>query len=163
MRSVEPFRLRKRMYGLMESGCADDKAAEKNLQVWKSMLKRKTRLDWESEFRPHSVGSDDKRGRHWNKKGKGIRRFSGGGLLQDPQIMSGLNLVLVIRFGRTHPAPTALTRHILRAQITTDHRRRGRRRNTTTRTSGGHNRNEPRPVLRQRLVWRIWIWICLFI
>jgi hypothetical protein len=45
-----------------------------------------------------------------------------GGLILDPQIMFGFNLVLVTLFGKTHPAPTALTRHILCAQITTDSR-----------------------------------------
>ena len=33
MRSVEPFRLRKRIYDLLESGCADNKAAENNIKV----------------------------------------------------------------------------------------------------------------------------------
>ena len=101
MPSVEPYRLRKRMYGLMESGCADDKAAAKNLQVWKTMLRRETRLDWESEFRLRGVSTDVRRGGFQNRKGKGIRRFNGG-LSQDPQIMSGLNHALTI-FGRTHP------------------------------------------------------------
>ena len=84
MRSVEPYRLRKRMYGLMESGCADNKAAEKNLQVWKTMLRRETRLDWESEFRLRGVESDVRRGGHKNKKGKGIKRFGGGSITGPP-------------------------------------------------------------------------------
>ena len=69
MRFMEPYRLRKRMYGLMESGCADDKAAGKKLQVWKTMLRRETRLDWESEFRLRGVGTDVRRGGYKNKKG----------------------------------------------------------------------------------------------
>ena len=75
MRSVEPYRLQKRMYSLMELDCADDKAAEKNIMVWKSLFRREARLDWESEFRLRSVKSEDKR-RHIDKKG--IRRFSRG-------------------------------------------------------------------------------------
>ena len=80
MRSVEPYRLRKRMYGLMESGCADDKAAAKNLQVWKTMLRRETRLDWESEFRLRGVSTDVRRGGFQNRKGKGIKCFGGGSI-----------------------------------------------------------------------------------
>jgi hypothetical protein len=84
MRSVEPYRLRKRMYGLIESGCEDDKAAGKNIQVWKTMLRRETRLDWESEFRLRGVSTDARRGGFQNSKGRGIRRFNGGSITRPP-------------------------------------------------------------------------------
>ena len=105
------------------------------------MLRRETRLDWESEFRLRGVESDVRRGGHKNKRGKGIKRFGGWSITGSP---NNVRLKPHTRntFRTNAPPPIALTRHILRAQIITDHRRRGRRRNTTIRTSGEHNRNE---------------------
>ena len=152
MRSVEPYRLRKRMYGLIESGCADDKAAAKNLQVWKAMLRRETRLDWESEFRLRGVSTDARRGGFKNSKGRGIRRLNGGSITRRP------NNVRVksrpVNFRKNPPPPTALTRQNLRALTNPDYRIKGRRSDMETKTTRGLSRDELQPVQRQRLVSR---------
>ena len=48
------------------------------------MLRRETRLDWESELRLRGVDSDVRRGGHKNKRGKGIKRFGGGSITGPP-------------------------------------------------------------------------------
>ena len=59
MVGVQPITLRKRLQTLMESGCDEEKAAAKNLQVWKAMLHKETCLDWESEIRLKKMSTRD--------------------------------------------------------------------------------------------------------
>ena len=150
MRSVEPYRLRKRMYGLIESGCEDDKAAGKNIQVWKTMLRRETRLDWESEFRLRGVSTDARRGGFQNSKGRGIRRFNGRSITRPPNNVRIKSCP--VNFRKNPPPPTALTRQNLRALTNPDDRIKGRQSDMATRTTRGRSREDLRTVHRQRLV-----------
>ena len=51
MKGVMPHSLKQRLYTLMESGTEDERAASKNIKVWKALLRKEACLDWESAIR----------------------------------------------------------------------------------------------------------------
>ena len=69
MTGVHPFTLRNRLRTLMEPGCDDEKAAAKDLEVWKAMLRREARLDWESEIRLKRVPARNFQNRNYRHQG----------------------------------------------------------------------------------------------
>ena len=68
MTGVQPFTLRHRLQTLMESGSDEEKAAAKNLEVWKAMLRKEARLDWESQIRLKREPTRDSRNRHFKQR-----------------------------------------------------------------------------------------------
>ena len=115
------------------------------------MLRRETRLDWESEFRLRGVSTDVRRGGYKNRKGKGIKRFGGGSITGPPN-----NVRFKPRtrstFRTNAPPPTALTRQNLRALTNPDYSIKGRRSNMATKTTRGRSRDKLQTVHQQQLV-----------
>ena len=75
MTGVQPFTLRNRLRTLMESGCDEEKAAAKNLEVWKAMLRKEARLDWESQIRLKREPTRNSRNRNFRPQRQHPQKF----------------------------------------------------------------------------------------
>ena len=76
MRGVMPFSLKQRINTLMESGNDSERAAAKDLKVWKALLRKEARLDWESAIRLKQIQTPDFKSRNFRHGTQRHQRFS---------------------------------------------------------------------------------------
>ena len=75
MRGVIPHSLKQRLHTLIESGTDDESAASKDLKVWKALLRKEARLDWESTIRLKHIQTPDFKSRNFRHGTQRHQRF----------------------------------------------------------------------------------------
>ena len=86
----------------MESGCDDEKAAAKDLEVWKAMLHKEAWLNWESEIRLKRVPTQGFKNRNPRHQCHHPQKYR--------QHLSGNNAQCGKHFTQSHPAHKSYTK-----------------------------------------------------